>query len=83
MDARDDLGYTPLFETVFDNGTMAIDNIDIIRELAQRGANVNPRDTMGETPLIWAAEFGSDDLVRALIDLGANLEAEDKLRSDR
>ena len=34
----------------------------------------------GMTPLMWAARNDSEDIVRALLDCGADIEAESKVR---
>ncbi len=48
-----------------------------LRLLTERGANPNARTTRGETPLLVAARLGSNDVVRALVELGADLNATD------
>jgi ankyrin repeat protein len=40
--------------------------------------NVNLTDAQGNTPLIEASRFGHDDVVRVLIERGANLNAKNK-----
>lgn len=44
------------------------------------GSNIDIEvtDHEGRTPLIWAANVGSSDLVMTLLDLGANPKATDK-----
>jgi ankyrin repeat protein len=37
---------------------------------------VNARDHNGETPLYWAAYFGSLECVKCLVDAGADVDAE-------
>ena len=48
-----------------------------LRLLTERGANPNARTTRGETPLLVAARLGSNTVVRALVELGADLNATD------
>ncbi|KAI4112929.1 MAG: hypothetical protein LQ338_008254 [Usnochroma carphineum] len=54
-------------------------NVTAIHFLLAHGANVNLRDSDGETPLHWAAFSARLDAIRALIDAGAdiNLQAPD------
>ena len=49
----------------------------IIKNLIDRGANVNAQDTAGMTPLHWAAGVGSTDTVQVLIKNKANINARD------
>jgi ankyrin repeat protein len=48
-----------------------------LRLLTERGANPNAPTTRGDTPLLVAARLGSNDVVRALVELGADLNATD------
>ena len=47
----------------------------IIRLLAARGCNVNERNCIGETPLHLATKNDRLEAMRALIDLGADIDA--------
>jgi ankyrin repeat protein len=47
------------------------------RELLSQGANVNGRDTGGETPLIVASSSGHVGLMRLLLDEGASVDGRD------
>jgi hypothetical protein len=47
-------------------------NLDSIRELLHRGADVNYRGNIGETPLMVAAENLELDLIRLLLEKGAD-----------
>jgi len=50
--------------------------VDIVRELAKRGAKVNLPDNNAQTsPLNMAIRGGKTEVVRALIELGAELPA--------
>src|SRR5262245_56461239 len=51
------------------------DNIDLVKVLLAKGADVNEPDLFG-TPLHLAAARNSADIAKVLIDAGANLEAE-------
>ena len=49
--------------------------------LISRGANVNAKDTDGQTPLHWAARVGNRDIVEILLDCGAEVNALNLSRS--
>jgi len=55
--------------------TKAIDNNDVkfVKELIDKGADVNQANTYGETPLHIAAENGQLDVARLLLDRGAEV----------
>jgi hypothetical protein len=71
-DARDSESNTPLM--------MARDP-QIARLLIAAGADVNARNRQGSTPLIEAAKSGAVDVVRVLLEHGAELEDRDTERS--
>ena len=48
---------------------------DAVRLIAA-GADVNAADSLGTTPLMWAARYGDAVLVERLIEAGANAEAQ-------
>ena len=48
-----------------------------IKDLIERGANVNTRDKWGLTPLHWACDKNSIELTKMLIEKGANINAID------
>ena len=49
--------------------------LPMVRELLDRGANINARDHEGETALIRAAFWGHLAIVRLLLERGANANA--------
>jgi len=53
-------------------------DIEQVRELLHRGADVNATDKEhNETPLILAAKFANADVVRLLVGAGAAIDAQD------
>jgi hypothetical protein len=69
INARTKYGNTPLHFA---------DSVEMIEFLLSRGADVRLRNTDGETALHIAAYGGRPDIVRALINAGANVNALDK-----
>ncbi len=54
-------------------------DVDAVRNLLDKGADVNAPNEIGRTPLTFAALNLYDDVVTLLIDRGADLEAEDQV----
>lgn len=52
-------------------------NIERVKELVKKGANVNFRNSQGETALIWAAKEEQTGMALILIALKASLNAQD------
>lgn len=68
-----------LSELDFERGlwTAALDNdVDRCQELMRKGHDVNQKDSSGYTPLHYAVRSSSVQLVRLLIDAGANVNAQ-------
>jgi len=58
----------------------AVPDLDKVRLLVAHGANVNARSETERTPLLVAASYpGTVDLLRLLLDRGADLRAKDQL----
>ncbi len=53
------------------------DDVMYIRALLQLGADIEARNEIGETPLLYAASLGRNNHVLALIDAGADVNARD------
>jgi ankyrin repeat protein len=69
-----DTGFTALDEAVLGN------DIDMVRLLISRGAEVNHVDSLGMTPLLWAAsaDFGDSAMADLLLHAGAHADARTK-----
>ena len=73
VDLRDVLGQTPLaLACCYNVGT------DIPRQLLQAEADPDHQDKYTWTPLFWAAYRGFYDVVKLLVDQGADKNAKDK-----
>jgi ankyrin repeat protein len=70
LKTKDDSGQTPLHSASSGNGS-----VEMIELLLKRGAKVNAKDDHGMTPLHYASQFGRHDLMQALIDAGAKVNA--------
>ena len=53
-------------------------DVSLVRELINRGADVNFKNERGETALMEAGETGNIDIIRLLIDSGANVNEKSK-----
>ncbi len=51
--------------------------LDVVKLLLDRGADVNARDSRGYTPLLSASEMGHLDIVKQLLEGGADVNARD------
>ncbi|RYP81455.1 hypothetical protein DL769_001968 [Monosporascus sp. CRB-8-3] len=69
--AADAERFTPLHHAV--NGGCA--DPDTVSMLAEAGANLEAQDNVGRTPLMLAAQLGSERLVHTLLDEGADAQA--------
>jgi len=53
-------------------------NIQIVAILLKAGARVDARDSLGNTPLIYAADHDRLEVAKLLLDVGAQIDAENK-----
>jgi len=76
--ASDGFGHTPLY--VVANSSDSARGANVVRVLAEAGADVNAQDKLKHcTALHMAARRGTVPVAEALLDCGADLEARDKL----
>jgi ankyrin repeat protein len=73
VDARDEDGRTPLMHAVLAERP----NPEIIRLLAERGADLNAADKGGWTALHFAGQDQKAEAVRALLEAGAAVDPRD------
>jgi ankyrin repeat protein len=50
-------------------------NVEAIKRLLEKGADINQRDASGDTSLILAARFGKLGVVKILLEKGADINA--------
>ncbi len=67
VNCRDDLNATPLILA-----SVHKENIKVLEVLLDNGADIDARDDFGRTALIYAAGFGDTEMVKFLLDKGAN-----------
>ncbi|KAK3939988.1 Serine/threonine-protein phosphatase 6 regulatory ankyrin repeat subunit A [Diplogelasinospora grovesii] len=68
-------GRTPLHDASI-KGHMNV--VDVLLKSEEIRCHVNAKDNRGRTALHWVAEYGRDDLVRLLVDRGADVSAGDE-----
>jgi uncharacterized protein len=56
-------------------------NIEKMKQLLSKGANVNARDKWGKTPLYWACYLGHEEAATLLLNEKADANIRDKTRS--
>ena len=69
--SNEETGATALFNSIIKGRTR------MVSALLRTGINVDIRNIAGETPLIAAAEVGSEEIVRLLLERGADPKATD------
>jgi len=85
LECRDEYSLTPLLIAISRPRFNLEDTTEIVRLLVAKGVNVNARITKeisgleglkGSTPLMSAAAMGMDDVVKLLLDHGADIDAQ-------
>ncbi|KAL6630747.1 ankyrin repeat-containing domain protein [Neocallimastix sp. 'constans'] len=74
INKQDILGNTLLFYAIEED-------IEKVRELIKRGADVNIINKFGETPLVYAIKYAKSEIVEYLIGIGSNIEIMHKGKS--
>ncbi len=69
-------GLNWVFSQTYDEGPAA--RLDAVKLCHELGMDVNQTNSMGLTALMGAANNGSDDIIRFLVEQGARLEPKDK-----
>ncbi|MBA2649230.1 MAG: ankyrin repeat domain-containing protein [Legionella sp.] len=69
LDDIDEYGFTPLIECAITH------QLDIAKKLIELKVDINKSDVTGRTPLHWAADNDDIELVRLLLNHGANPNA--------
>jgi ankyrin repeat protein len=69
-------GVNWVYDQTFDEGPAA--RLEAVKLCADLGQDVNAVNTMGLTALMGAANRGSDDIIKFLVDKGARLDLKDK-----
>lgn len=77
VDARNNAGFTPLHSAI-DSQWVKDDLKALVKFLHKRGASVNASANDGRTPLHTAAQRQSLEVVKALVECGARLDAPDR-----
>lgn len=72
INGKYDKGLTPL------HWAAVMNQVDAIKLLADKGANLNSRDGHQSTPLLVAAFFGQTESVKTLLEIGANPKLKNK-----
>lgn len=52
-------------------------DLEVVKFLVDKGSDVNARDNINSTPLLWASGFGKPETVAFLISKGADVKATD------
>jgi ankyrin repeat protein len=76
------INHNPVFLNQIDNKGHALlhyaamcGQLDIMRDLIKKGAEVNIKDTRNQSPLLWAASKGHHEMVAFLITQGADINS--------
>lgn len=69
---KDDLGNTPIIYAS-SSVSLLFDNVDIVNDLLKAGADMNVGDSNGWTALHFACKYGDFELVKILVDSGADV----------
>ncbi len=54
--------------------------LDILKALAAKGADLNLTDYRGDSPIFWAARQGHEDIIQYLVSQGAQINQQNKVK---
>lgn len=74
---KDNKGATALIMAISCTGGEGFSASNTVILLLEKGANINAKNTEGETPLMYAALQGKKDVVRFLLNRGADATVKD------
>ena len=80
IEIRSDAGWTPLMHAAYceQTGVAGYEQIDAVRALIEKGADVNAMDERGGTVFMLAAEKGHTGICVLLLEKGADINAKDE-----
>lgn len=71
INEKDSMGFTPLIRACAEG------NLDLVKSLIEKGADIEAKNNDGRTALMWACENGIIEIVSFLVEKGANLNTKD------
>ena len=72
-------GFTPLHTAAFQNDFATVEGL--FNGLQHRGIDINERASEGETAMHIAAKLGRKEMIKQLVEFGADLDAQDNVRN--
>ena len=82
VNAQNARGLTALHWISLNNDTEDASKVQIVVDLIEKGADVNLRDYSSQTPLHWATTHNQTEIVKALIDKGADIHARESFEGN-
>ena len=53
-------------------------NTEAVKQLLEAGTDVNAKNNLGDTPLMWAARYGRTETIKLLLEKGADVNRENR-----
>lgn len=82
INKRDNAGETPLMPAIKVALNYGDNETFFLERLLQVGADVNIPTNKGQTPLMRAVYFGDENIIKMLLEYGADIDAKDKYNKD-